>query len=250
MITLYTTCRAFDDQFNVIQRNALYSWSLLSPKPEVLVFGMDHGTKEICKELDYQYITNIEYSSYGTPMLNSMMEQAERVASFPQLLLISSDIVLFQSVMTAAKACAERELCGTVRKQTQSNIQELDFSEGWEKLVIDGTIPASVTTGDFFLYPKNFWPKIPPFIIGRGACDSWLYYAANKKKVLLDLSEAVAIVDYVHGYDFSEHRQKEVSYNASIIRQDQIFSISYANWKMTKDFEIKEIDPKSQFFWP
>ena len=51
MLTILSTPKAFTGLFAVIQRNAIESWTKLEPRPEIILFGRDAGTAEICDEL-------------------------------------------------------------------------------------------------------------------------------------------------------------------------------------------------------
>ncbi len=52
MLTIFSCHKAFHGHFNTIQRNAIKSWTLLRPKPEIFLIGDDEGTAEVCRESD------------------------------------------------------------------------------------------------------------------------------------------------------------------------------------------------------
>ena len=242
MLTLFTTCRPFDNQdFTCIQRNAMTSWSHLKPLPEVLVMGIECGVKEMCEELGYRHVPDIEYSDHGTPMLDSMMSKAEELASNPHLLLVSCDVVLFQDTMKALEALKEdiSEFCACVRKKQQRTITELDFSKDWESVVRRNLRWNLITSGDFYMYPKGYWDHIPEFIVGRTACDSWLFHEASRKESLVDLTQAVEIIDYQHRYT---HRPKgwelETKQN-QVLCDGRKADIRNANWVMQDNFKLR-----------
>ena len=51
MLTILSTPKRFSGIFEVIQTNAITSWTQLDPRPEIILFGRDEGTAEICAEL-------------------------------------------------------------------------------------------------------------------------------------------------------------------------------------------------------
>ena len=51
MLTLFTTAKAFAGHNEIIQRNALKSWTLLHPDIEIILFGKDEGAAELSREL-------------------------------------------------------------------------------------------------------------------------------------------------------------------------------------------------------
>jgi len=212
MLTLFTTCRPFDNgEFAAIQRNTMKTWTLLEPRPEIIVMGNEAGVADFCKEMGFRQ-ADIEYSKHGTPMLDSMMSKAEEIASNNILLLVSSDVILFQSTMKALKALKEVEnFCAVARKKQQQFFQELDFERDWKGQVREALRWNLITSGDFFMYPKGFWGKIPPFIIVRTACDSWLFHEASRRDALIDLTPAVEIIDYKHSYSHRPETGKKRS---------------------------------------
>ena len=240
MLTLITTCRPFDNpEFSAIQRNAITSWTFLKPRPEIIVMGNEKGVVDFCDELN---IINydVEYSDHGTPMLDSIMNTGEEKASNDYILLVSSDVVLFQNTIKAFKILKDTmiDFCGVARKKQQQEIKALDFNTNWRNQVRHGLRWNLITSGDFFMYPKGYWGEIPPFIIGRTACDSWLFDESSKKGTLIDLTEAVEIIDYKHSYN---HRpsgwEEEKEHNHNLCKNKKA-SIKDANWIMSKDFKV------------
>lgn len=201
--------------------------------------GTEPGVAEICDELGYENIRDIEYSEQGTPMLNSMMEIAEERAANPNLLLISSDIILFQNVIPAAEAVINRfdQFCGVVRKQQQCVIEPLDFDGDWQGQIKKDLIWSPITSGDFFLYPKGFWGKVPEFVIGRTYCDSWLFWEAAEKNALVDLTGPVEIIDYKHTHPWPARSHLERMQNF-IVSEEKRADSRNANWRMLNDFTI------------
>ena len=52
MLTIFAIPKAFRGHTATIQRNAITSWTMLHPRPEILLFGNESGTEEICRELE------------------------------------------------------------------------------------------------------------------------------------------------------------------------------------------------------
>ena len=65
MITLFTCPKPFRGHIGIIQRNAIKSWTLLKPKPEIILIGDEEGILEVCKELDLIHIPTIEKNEFG-----------------------------------------------------------------------------------------------------------------------------------------------------------------------------------------
>jgi hypothetical protein len=247
MITIFGTPRPFRGHFGIIQRNAIGSWMQLRPRPQVLVMGNDEGTAEACAELGVTHVPDIECNEFETPLVSSMIARAEELAQFELMLVVSTDIILFNDTMDAARILYQRfkRFCA-VASRKELNIQKLiDFhSPPWEQELrrgIDPTLPDNILAGDYFLFPKGFWGTFPPFAIGRTMVDTWMFYRTLALGgALVDLSPTVTIVHQAH--DHSHHPQGiqgvynglEAQRNLDLAGGYQhVASILDANWILT-----------------
>src|SRR4030042_6729586 len=94
MITFFACPKACIGHIDIIQRNAIGSWTLLRPKPEIILMGTDKGVAEICQELGLIHIAEIDKNEYGTPLVSSIFEVAQEIAAYPIVCYINSDILL------------------------------------------------------------------------------------------------------------------------------------------------------------
>src|SRR5258708_10800973 len=67
VLTLFTSPKPFDGHIDVIQRNALRSWRLL-PGCEVIIFGDEHGSAEMAREIEARHVPGVALSAAGTPI--------------------------------------------------------------------------------------------------------------------------------------------------------------------------------------
>ena len=58
-LTIFTTPKKFDGHIGVIQRNAVASWTRMSPRPEVILFGTEPGTAEAAAEFGLRHISGV-----------------------------------------------------------------------------------------------------------------------------------------------------------------------------------------------
>ena len=87
MLTILSTPKAFTGLFAVIQRNAIESWTKLEPRPEIILFGRDPGTAEICDELGLRHVPDVAENAHGTPLLSDMFLTGQQLADQPGRLL-------------------------------------------------------------------------------------------------------------------------------------------------------------------
>src|SRR5215472_10500006 len=94
MLTIFTTAKPFRGHIGVIQRNALQSWTLLHPGVEIILFGDDEGSAEVCDELGLQHVSYVAKTSFGTNRVDYMFTKAQEIARYDLLCYVNSDIIL------------------------------------------------------------------------------------------------------------------------------------------------------------
>jgi hypothetical protein len=67
LLTLLAMPKPFDGHIGIIQRNAITSWTQLNPRPEIFLFGEEHGTALIAAELQIGHLRDIHRNEFGTP---------------------------------------------------------------------------------------------------------------------------------------------------------------------------------------
>ncbi len=136
-LTIFAVPKAFHARFKVIQTNAIRSWTLLRPEPEIILLGDDEGTAQIARELGCSHIADVERNRYGTPLVHSIFEKAQELARNDLVCYVNSDIILMSdfivAVSRAAQVLAGRGFLLVGRKRTCAIDELLDFEKAdWE----------------------------------------------------------------------------------------------------------------------
>ena len=205
MLTMFGIPKPFEGKFEIIQRNAIQSWTRLQPPCEIFLFGDEKGTKEVAAEYGALHISTVRRNEFGTPLLNSIFSQAEREATQPVLCFLNSDIILMNDFCNAVQqVLAAKEQFLLIGRRWNIAINErLDFKNGWEtqlraRLKTEGRLDDN-TAIDYFVFRPGLWPNIPAFAIGRPQYDNWLVYQANHSNIpVIDLTAAVTAVHQDH----------------------------------------------------
>src|SRR3984893_18297837 len=108
LITLLALPKPFDGHIGIIQRNAITSWTKLSPRPEIFLFGEEHGTAQIAAELKIGHLRDIQRNEFGTPLLSDLMQRAKEVTKTPMLGYVNCDIILLQEFQDYIAAIHEQ----------------------------------------------------------------------------------------------------------------------------------------------
>ena len=200
---------------DIIQRNAIKSWTLLEPRPEIIIVGRENGTEEIVAELGLEHVPEVARNEYGTPLINDIFEKAQNAATGEIICYVNADIILFQDFLDAVKtvAAAMRSFLMIGQRWDMDIDETIDFSGGW-----DDKLREAVETGgtlhpptglDYFASARGLWNDLPPFAIGRTVWDNYLIYHARATGAhVVNATEAVGIVHQNHDYS---HIRNDIS---------------------------------------
>jgi len=191
-------------KFKTIQENAIMSWKLTHPDTEIILFGDEEGTHEICNRLKLKHMPEVKVNNFGTPYLNDLFERAQEIASSSILCYLHSDILLIKNmdfmIAEISKQFSEFLLAarrwdlfsiwnGTVENSIEYSLGRINFNLNWKQLIemeisARGRLrhPGSC---DCFIFTKDFYPKgyIPSFLLGRKGWDGWIVYDVLKRKI-------------------------------------------------------------------
>jgi hypothetical protein len=209
MFTIFAIPKAFHGHIGVIQRNAITSWTLLHPRPEIILFGNDEGTRELASELELKHVPEIACNEFGTPLLNDLFQQAERRAVHQTLCYVNADIVLVDDFAHAVASISE---CRTkflmIGQRWDMDVTEtLSFDvPNWGDVLKKSALAAGrqqpPTWIDYFAFSKGFASHVLPFAIGRTRWDNWLIWHARQLGYpVIDASDCVTAIHQTHNYN-------------------------------------------------
>ena len=215
MLTLLTSTRAFRGHFGVIQRNALHSWTLLQPRPDILLFGNEEGAAEVSKEFGLRHVPEIATNEFGTPLVSEMVRIACREAAHPLVCYVAADNILtgqFQVGISHAMEWLDgREFLLIGRRWDVVLNEPWDFTcPDWELRFQEYARAHGRQAGagamEYLLFPKAVDWDMPPFAEGRAPWDGWLLYEARRRGYLTVDASAV-ITAYHQQHDTSHWKE-------------------------------------------
>jgi len=247
VITLFALPKAFRGHFELIQRNAITSWTRLSPKPEIILFGNEDGTADIARQLGLRHVPEVRRSEYGTPMVNDLFEKGQELATRGILCYVNSDILLLSDFVKAVKRVASwRNRFLMVGRRTNLDIEQLqDFDSAeceprLQRLASEKGIPGKPAAIDYFVFTRGLYPSIPAFALGRTAWDNWLIWRARTSKTpVVDASAVITVIHQNHGYlDRPEGKDwvklgEEAMRNRNIAGKEKRYSLANATHLLT-----------------
>lgn len=211
MITIFTIPKQFRKEFDLIQKNAIRSWQLLSPSMEIILFGDEDGVDRIAQELGINHIPEVAKNEFGTPLINDIFEKAHKIAKYDILCYVNCDIILIPDFLEAIDLIKTETNFLMVGQRWDIDLNEpIDFQDqNWgkklkEKVKKQGKL-HSETGIDYFVFRKGLFKKIPNFAIGRTTYDEWfLWYAWKNKAKIINATKVITVIHQNHSYITSE----------------------------------------------
>jgi hypothetical protein len=206
-MTIFTAPKPFTNpHINVIQRNAVQSWSLLKDV-DVILIGDEPGIPEAAKELGVRNVPKVERDEKGIPLVSSVMKIGHEESDSPLLCYANADMILMSDLFRAARKVSEqkRDFLLVGQRWDLDLPEPVDFSGDWEsRLRLDvaqrGTFysPWGI---DYFVFPRHLYAETPAFTIGRPAWDNWMvYHARTTFGMAIDATRDVLVIHQVHDY--------------------------------------------------
>lgn len=224
MITFFTSSKAFQGKDAIHQYNAIKSWTLLKPRPEILLIGGEEGSAEICKELGVIFIPEVKRNKIGRPLplASDLFNIAQKKASYSLISYINADIILppnfMDSVQRIINAIPDgRFLIYGGRWNTEIN-KLINFkNKRWYKELLarakkTGWLDDKIAM-DYYVIPKNINWDMPDSIFGVNAWESWIPWKAKKLGLpLINATNEISIIHprHVHSY-FQENEFRPLS---------------------------------------
>lgn len=207
MVSLFSVPKPFKDSYKIIQENAIQSWRLLDPIPEIILCGNEPGTSEICRKYNLVQIADIEKNSFGTPLLNDVFEKVIKLANNEIICYINTDIIIlpdFSKSLTSLLFVQKSAFLLTGNRWNLDIDKNIDFNYNWDKRLrkkVASNGKLNRPGIDYFIFNKSLYRAIPPFAIGRFAWDIWLAFEAHSLDCkVIDTSESMMAIHQNHDY--------------------------------------------------
>jgi len=209
MLTLFTIPKSFQGHIAIIQRNAIQSWLQVHPECEIILLGDDDKVDKVAAEFGIRHIPHVERNEYGTPLINSAFDIAQRMSTHQLICYINTDIILLSDFLVALQQVHKRKsrflLIG--QRWDVGLKSAWDFTKpGWQRKLRDYVTKVgrlhSPTGIDYFVFPRGQYWGIPPFAVGRPAWDTWLIYRTRFLHIpVIDATDVITVVHQNHGYE-------------------------------------------------
>jgi hypothetical protein len=228
LLTLFSAPKPFNDpHVAMIQQNAIRSWRLLEDA-DVLLLGEEDGLADTARRLGARHLPEVARNQNRTPLISSMFEVARQNSTSPLLCIINTDIVLLDDFVETARRVMElaKTFLMLSRRWDVDIAQPIDFSADWRRSLRElahsrGRLHRP-TGSDLFVFPRDAYIQVPPFVIGRAGWDNWMIFQARRLGwPVIDATPSVTAIHQEHDYGHlpggrSHHRLPETDDNIQL----------------------------------
>ena len=249
LLTIFTAPKPFtNSHINVIQNNALLSWVNLGRDVEVHLIGEEEGVAKVAAQYGIRYLPEVKRNQMGTPLISSMFDLARKNSKSPFLAIINTDILLLPNLIKTLKiVSAQFEKFVVAGQRWDLDVKErFEFSKDFYTQLAQRTMKSGCLHppmgSDYFIFPRECYPKVPDFAIGRAGWDNWMMFKSRWEGwSLIDASDDIMVIHQTHDYSHlangqPHYRLPETKQNVELAGGDQtIFTLMDATHKIRQE---------------
>jgi hypothetical protein len=240
MITFFTTFKTF----NLAEQNAIGSWLSLHPSSQVLIFSESTLSHPLLHQPRVSIVSDFKKHNTGLPLINSMFEEASKLATHRLLCYLNSDIILVPEFVKAISlllkvnkpflAVSQRidlDLTGPVNFDSPKSVEELFL-----QIKQNGKIHPA-TGSDIFIFPRHQYDggNMPDLVVGRPGWDLWMIYNARLRfNRLIDITgNSPSVIHQNHPFKYHLSRPEDQMNLVFLPPGDTYtFVLKYCNFKL------------------
>lgn len=241
MLTIFSTPKPFRGHADIIQRNAVKSWTLLHPDVEVMLIGDDDGTAEVCREFGIRHEPQVRRHEKGPKYLDYIFDRAQETARHNTLCYVNCDIILMSDFRQAVEQVSTKWsrflMVGRrwdVDIRAPLNLQERNWEQSLKEFAKKHAERRTATWIDYFAFSRGLYHhQMPPFVIGRPSWDPWLVWSAiSSGATVVDASRVVMAVHQNHDYCYLPQGSKGIG-DDDLARSNQTLCGGWTHWQTT-----------------
>jgi len=253
MLTIFTIPKAFHDHIGIIQKNAIWSWKKLHPDCEIILFGDEDGIEDVAKECNVKWVSDIKKNEFGTPAIDFVFEQVQKIARHNVLCYANADIILLSDIIRSIQKNSFTNYLMVGSRKNLSILEPIDFDiPSCEDILIKNLMHSTQTNPyggiDIFIFNKGSFTNIPPFTVGRAGWDNWLIYHARKEHIpVIDITPSVNIIHQNHDYNHVPLKRAnlwdgpESDQNLALLGNKRYqWTVDDADWILTREGIVKK----------
>jgi hypothetical protein len=192
------------------QHNAIKSWTLLEPKPEMLLLADEVGTQEAAQKYGCIHIPTVGKNELGDLSMQSIFRLIDTTATYDTIAYVDCDAILMSDFIPMIEYVTAHwdnfaVICGRLSVKLDHH---LDFDAAdWEDALRSHICRYHNHGTDYYVYRRGLYHDMPDFSIGCGAWDGWaIWYAMQKGAKLVNVHGIATVIHQDHGLRWRTRR--------------------------------------------
>ena len=247
MLTIFAVPKPFYGHTDIIQRNAIKSWTLLQPKCEIILFNDEKNTTcKVAKEFGIRCITDVKRDEFGVPLLDDAIAKMSEQSQNKILANVSPDVILTNDFARAVKQMSFPKFLMMGRAWNLDVKEKIDFNSiNWEQKLRERINKEGKLEGfsaaNYWVFSRDLQFNLPPFTGGQRGVDNLVIYRARSLKVpVVDATEAIDIIHQNH--ETYKRKRNEVTLNLT-----EMCTLRDADWILTANGLFRPPYPRRIF---
>jgi len=184
-ITLFTIPQAFENQYDLIQYQAIKSWTLLNPKPDIFLLGNAPGVASTTNELGLYHIPNIAQHN----SISDIAKWLDRIINNTILVYINPSVILTEDFTQTIQEVYDNQdhFLLTGQSRTIQTTDAIDFNDTqWQHqlrtMADKQAMPQGQLQNIYWVFTKQLLKQL--CVLAPNVESSWekqLLYAALRK---------------------------------------------------------------------
>ena len=238
MLTIFAIPKPFYGHIDIIQRNAIKSWSLLQPKCEIILFNDEKNTTcRVAKEFGIPCITDVKRDKFGVPLFKDVFTKILEQSKNKLLASVSPDVILMNDFPRAVEQMSFPDFLMMGRAWNLDVKEKIDFnSVNWEqelrkRINKEGKLEG-MSAGNYWIFPRYLKFNFLSFTPGLRGVDNWLIYETKRQKIpVIDTTEAVDVIHQNHEPYKNIHQKR----NEAALNLTEMCTLRDADWILTSN---------------
>jgi hypothetical protein len=208
-IAIVAAPKPFHGHAGLIQRNAIASWRALSPDAEILLGGEVDGIAAVADANAATLLGPIAPGVDGPPRVDDLFAKASRASTARLLAYVNADIILMPDWLEAVRRVSRLVAGGFLaigRRIDLDVAAPIDFCDAAARHAVASMArsvgsPAARVCKDYFVFPREAYPHVPPFTLGRAFWDNWMVHDARARGLpVVDVTARATAIHQNHDY--------------------------------------------------
>jgi len=214
-MTIISVPLPFEGVTDIRQRNAIRSWMLVEPRPEIVLFVDEKGTNEAAEEFGLCHVPDVDDNTVGDISIRSVFQLGDELATNDLIMFADTDVILMSDFAPVIDYIVKHHDDFTVcaGRWSARISTAIDFSSPeWEEQVHSAVYKQHNYGSDFTIYRRGFFHDIPDFSIGQGYWDGWFMgHTLRRGAALINIADVCKVVHQDHGpsrWNKRPHKQR------------------------------------------